>query len=394
MKKIQRFLCLLLVFLMILPLASCKEEPETTTAVMTDAQAVERYINRLKDGYFAEQRLYDYEDLSVYLEVGKYLGLEYKDDPYLSTTITDERLQDYITQVLVTNVVTDEDYTELTEGVVQKFDVVTLTYKGYVNGEYEEEASAENQTLLVGSHNYIPGFEEGLVGAAVGKEFELTLNTSPYYPTVDFAGKEMRFEVTVLKIQRPEIPELNIDTLNEVFSTQFESEEIFRQAVRLIKDEEQATLAYERLTWYLELQVLNGCTLKDLPQKELEHYATHYVKYYAQFVPEGSTMEAFCQENMGISYDTFLENANLYAQEAVKTELMILSIAKKEGLNYTDEQLQNLIYGLYEQSQGSFSSMESFIDGYVDIYGPYYFPHQILQALVREKLHETAIKVE
>lgn len=88
-------------------------------------------------------------------------------------------------------------------------DRVTIDYKGTINGETFEGGVGEGLSLVIGSANFIPGFEEGLKGATKGEQREVKGTFPAEYPVAELAGKDAVFAVTVNEVERPEKPEIN-----------------------------------------------------------------------------------------------------------------------------------------------------------------------------------------
>ena len=109
----------------------------------------------------------------------------------------------------------------------KKKDVMTVDFKGTVDGEEFEGGSAEDYRLTLGSGQMIPGFEEGLVGAKAGEEPELDVTFPEDYHNKDLAGKAAKFQVTVKSVEEPELPELNEEFFKK-FGLDVASEEDFR----------------------------------------------------------------------------------------------------------------------------------------------------------------------
>ena len=126
--------------------------------------------------------------------------------------VTDEEIDRRI-QVDVDKATTAEDV----EGrPVQEGDTVKLNYSGSVNGVKFEGGTAENQTLEIGSHAFIPGFEEQLVGMNIGDKSTIKVTFPEKYHAEDLAGKEAEFEVEILGIQQAVKPDLDDDFAADV----------------------------------------------------------------------------------------------------------------------------------------------------------------------------------
>jgi trigger factor len=113
----------------------------------------------------------------------------------------------------------------------QDGDTVHIDFKGFVDGEAFEGGSAENVPLVLGSGSMIDGFESGLVGAKVGEERTLEVRFPEDYRAEHLAGKAATFEVKVLRVAEPRLPEIDEDFVKE-FGVEEGTEEALRAEVR------------------------------------------------------------------------------------------------------------------------------------------------------------------
>ncbi len=403
MKKI--FSVLLAVF-MLLTLISCSSAENTTTteekaetstketsSATTNSEQLEEFIRAYRGGEYKDKMFFQYEDLSEYITLADYKGIEYPEDDMLLETVTDEDVEDYLIRMVLNTKVSDEDYTEVTSGALQKWDVVTIDYKGVIAGEEIADATAQGEELLLGSGAYIPGFESGLMGKTFDKEIPLDLHFSPYYSAKDMADQDITFYVTVKKVQRPKIPELTVELINEMYSTSFKTMDEVKADLKKDMDSSQASRAQASLSSYLQNEVLKNSTVKKYPEKEMDHYLNHFIDYYAQYVEEGSTLAAFCEKELGMTYEEFVEEGRSYAKESVGGTLMMLAVCKAENIACSDEQLKAMIQGLFDNQNGYYGNMKSFLTDYVDIYGADYFELQVKSAAAVEKITAAAVKV-
>jgi len=110
-------------------------------------------------------------------------------------------------------------------------DVVTIDFKGFIDGEEFEGGSAEGHRLTLGSGQMIPGFEKGIVGAKAGEELEIEVTFPEDYHNEDLAGKPAKFQIKVHKVEEPQLPELNSEFFQR-FGIDAEDEAAFREEVR------------------------------------------------------------------------------------------------------------------------------------------------------------------
>ncbi|MBQ3866510.1 MAG: FKBP-type peptidyl-prolyl cis-trans isomerase, partial [Clostridia bacterium] len=214
---------------------------------LSDEEAVADFLRRYRAGAFDGEKLYDYEELTAFFVPGPYKGLTYPyDEAYLRESVTDEDVEDYLHMILLNNVLTDSDFTRLTEGRVEKFDVAHIVYEGFIDGEALDNAASGDggADLIIGSKSYIDGFETGLLGAAIGSEVTLDLHFSPYYGDEAVADRDVTFRVRVEHVQRPAFPELTVEKLNELFNASFADLDSVRTSLKADMDADQADRAY------------------------------------------------------------------------------------------------------------------------------------------------------
>ncbi len=395
----NKLLCFLLALILLCSLISCGEEKKTTgteevTTVQKaedDKEALNRFIRDYREGKYQDSKLFQYEDLSVYFELADYVGLTYPDDPSISTEVSDEKVEDYLYQILLSQV-EDDAYTSHKEGKTQKFDVVVIDYKGFIDGKQHENATDTDADLILGSGSFIDGFESGLMGKEIGSEVKLELRFSPYYGDPEVAGKRVDFYVTIKEAKRPTMPELKAETFSTLMEQEFENLDAVRSFVREYLEANAQSNAYSSLSSYLQSNLIEKSKLISYPEKEKEFYRNQFIQYYTQGAEDGITLEDFCQKQLGMSYEEFNGYATDYAEESVKATLMVKLIAQKENFTCTDEQLSALITELYQSNSSYYGNLKSFVTDFIDLYGADYFEDQVISAQVSEFLTEKAIK--
>lgn len=402
MKLLKQALLWVLILSMALSAVSCgKEEEAVTTEELSateqakeDEKFLKQFVKDYRAGKYAEKQMFLYDDLSQYIQLGEYKGIEYLDDKMLDPTVTDEDVKDYMTGIQIVGIMKDEEFEEITEGVVQKFDTVTMDYEGFIDGVSSESTTGSDQELLIGSKQFIDGFEESLIGKPIGEKVVLDLKFSPYYSGADVAGKPAQFHVTVKKVSRAkEIPELKVEDINTLYGSDFKNMEEVEADIRGYLEQDKENTAYSALANYLQLALMDRCTVLDYPMEELEYYRKHFIDYYTQEMEEGQTIDEFCEEVLGVSYEEFDADALSYARETVAGTMMILSVAKAENITCTDEQLEAMVAGLYEAQGINYGNLESFMTDYMDIYGPDYFENRVVSAAVIQFIVDNAAKV-
>ena len=148
------------------------------------------------------------------VSLGKYKGVEVEKT---DVSVSDEEVDAELAAEQEKNA----SYNEITDRPVADGDKVNLNFEGFVDGVAFEGGKGEDYPLTIGSGSFIPGFEEQLVGAEIGKEIEVNVTFPEDYQSKDLAGKPAVFKCTVLKITQKVLPELNDEFADDVseFST-------------------------------------------------------------------------------------------------------------------------------------------------------------------------------
>ena len=143
------------------------------------------------------------------IEIKDYKGIEIEKK---STEVTDELVNEEIEKVRERNsrMVTVEDR------AAQMGDVTVIDFEGFVDDVAFEGGKAENFNLELGSGNFIPGFEEQLVGHNTDEEFTITVTFPEEYHSEELKGKEAQFKITIHEIKVKELPELDDEFVKDV----------------------------------------------------------------------------------------------------------------------------------------------------------------------------------
>ncbi|MBR7165227.1 MAG: FKBP-type peptidyl-prolyl cis-trans isomerase [Clostridia bacterium] len=405
--NMKRWTSLFLAVLMLLSFSACSEKETVTTEdgffeneelspteqAQADEAALKKFVKDYRAGKFNDNLLYQFEDPSQYYTLGEYKGITYPDDELLDETVTDEMVNDYITGIQVVGIFKEEDLEEVTQGEVQKFDMVTMDYKGLVDGEAMDSTTATDAELLIGSNQFIPGFESGLVGKKIGEEVVLDLKFSPYYDAMEVAGKNVQFYVTVKKVQRPKsLVPVTVEEINTLYGSDFKDMEEVKADIRNFLENERSANAYTAKANYVQRALYDSSSVISYPDAEVDFFRRQFVETYTRDMEEGQTVEEFCEEQYGVTYEEFDADALSYGKEMVAATLMLNSVAQKEGITCSDEQLEAMIAGLYSSQGTYYGNLESFITDYIDLYGADYFEQSVISAAAIEFLVENAVK--
>ena len=221
----------------------------------------------------------------------------------------------------------------------KKKDVVTIDFKGYVDGEAFEGGSAEDHKLTLGSGQMIPGFEDGIIGGKAGEELQIDVTFPEDYQKEELAGKPAKFDITIKQVEEPVLPELNKEFF-EKFGIDAEDEATFREEVQ----KNMARELKQAISTKVKNDVVDGLlqsTELDLPQalidQEIDRLRQDAVQRFGgQMDPQQLPAELFQDQ----------------ASRRVKTGLLFQEVVKKNDLKASPEKVEEKIQEIastYEQ---------------------------------------------
>ena len=223
-------------------------------------------------------------------------------------------------------------------GKIEDGDTAVIDFKGFVDGKPLEGGTGENYPLQIGSHTFIPGFEEGLVGLKSGDEKTLEL-TFPEDYVEDLKGKKVKFEVKINEIKTRVLPELNEDFYKDLgyedMKTKEELEEEVKKTISLKKEEELDDKYTEEC---LDKAVSNMTVSlnKEIVDDEIHHMINQFEQRLAS---QGLNIEQYYQFS-GMTHEKLHEQMHDEAEKRVKYRYLIEAVSEKENISVTDEETE------------------------------------------------------
>lgn len=225
-------------------------------------------------------------------------------------------------------------------------DTVNIDFEGFVDGTPFQGGKADGQYLELGSHSFIPGFEDQLVGACAGEQRTLHVTFPENYHGGDLAGKEAEFQVKVNNVQEKVVPEMDDEFAKDV--SEFETLAEFRADLGkklASRREMQAQDAFEEKL----LDLVTENMTADIPDAMIQLRAQQMMEQYGQQIKaQGVTLEQYLTIT-GITPDMFRQQAMETAQRQVKVELALGAIAEAEGIEVTEDEIAEECKNLGEQ---------------------------------------------
>ena len=261
------------------------------------------------------------------VKLGKYKGVKVDK---IDTTVTDEEVDAEINKERENNArnITVEDRP------VKDGDMTTLDFEGFVDGVAFEGGKGENYPLTIGSGAFIPGFEEQLVGAEIGKEVEVKVTFPEDYQAENLKGKDAVFKCTIKEIKEKELPELDDEFASEV--SEFETLAEYKEDIKknlTEKKEKDAKNAKEDAA----IKAAVEASEMEIPEAMLETQQRQMVDEFAQRITmQGLSMEQYFQFT-GTNYQQMVEQVKPQAEERIKSRLVLEAIAKAENIEVTEE---------------------------------------------------------
>ena len=257
----------------------------------------------------------------------------------LVAEVDEEEHQKGIDQVLEGRV----DYAAVEREAKDK-DRVTIDFIGRIDGEAFEGGAAEDTPVILGQGQFIPGFEEGLLGAKAGDEKDVKSTFPEEYQVKDLAGKDAVFEVKVKEVAEPKAPELN-DEFAE--SMGLENVEKFKEAVREKLQEELDGVAKNRLKRQL-LDKLEESHQFELPEKLV---TSEFDAIWGQLTTEMAQKDKTFEDE-GTTEEEERKKYQDIAERRVRLGLVVSEIGSKNELKITDEEVQQALINKASQFPG------------------------------------------
>ena len=239
-------------------------------------------------------------------------------------------------------------------------DQVTIDYEGECDGEKFEGGSAKDYRLVLGSGNFIPGFEDQLVGAEVGSTVDVNVTFPEDYHAENLKGKKATFKVTVKAIQEKDVPALDDEFAKDV--SEFDTLEEYKKDLT----EKMTKSAQQRDDYAFENDVIEKVTENatvDIPAAMVEERVDERINEFAMNMRrQGLDLDTYMKYT-GQTMDAMRETLKEGAEKDVKTRLVLEAICDAEKIEPTKEEVDAEIEK-YAENMGD--NKQKFIDSLTD----------------------------
>lgn len=275
------------------------------------------------------------------VKLGKYKGVKVEK---ADTEVTDEEVDKEIDKERESNA----RNIDVTDRAVKDGDIVTLDFEGFVDGTAFEGGKGENYPLTIGSGTFIPGFEEQLVGAEIGKETEVNVTFPEDYQAEDLKGKAAVFKCTVKEIKEKELPALDDEFASEV--SEFDTLAEYKADVKGRLEERKAKAAREAKEAAVIEEIIKDSDM-EIPEAMIETQQRQMIDEFAQRIQmQGLTLEQYFQFT-GASYDQMIEQVKPQAEKRIQSRLVLEAVAAAEKLEATEEDYEEELKSMAEAYQ-------------------------------------------
>ena len=229
---------------------------------------------------------------------------------------------------------------------VQEGDTAVIDYEGFCDGVAFAGGKGENHPLVIGSHSFIDGFEDQLIGKSIGEECDVNVTFPEQYHAEDLAGKPAVFKCKVNAIKAKELPELDDEFASEVseFDTLAEYKEDIKKNLTEKKEKEAKTKKEDQA---VEKAVANATM--EVPEAMIQSTQEQMAEDFAyRLQSQGLKLEQYFQFT-GLNQKTFLEQMKPQAEKRINTRLVLEAIVKAENITVSDEEIEEELKKMSEQ---------------------------------------------
>ncbi|MFZ3576382.1 trigger factor [Virgibacillus sp. DJP39] len=291
------------------------------------------------------------------VKLGEYKGLEVEEE---TVEVTDEDVQQAIDGQR-------EQHAELIvkeEGKVEQGDTVVMDFEGFLDGEAFEGGKGENHSLEIGSGQFIPGFEEQLVGKDAGEELEIDITFPEEYHAEDLAGKAAIFKVKIHEIKAKELPELD-DEFAKDLDTEVETLDELKAKKRTELEDQKKKDAENQKRETLIGKASDNAEV-DVPEAMVTTELDRMIKEFEQRLQmQGMTMEMYFQFS-GQDENALKQQMKDDAEKRVKTNLTLEAIYEAENLEVSEDDVAAELENMASMYQTDIDQLKQMLGGNTD----------------------------
>lgn len=243
--------------------------------------------------------------------------------------------------------------------VAESGDIVVFDFKGFIDGEPFAGGEAENYTLELGKGQFIPGFEDQLIGHKQGEEFDIDVTFPESYQEASLAGKAAVFKIKLHEVKTRELPELDDEFVKDVseFDTLDEYKESIKKQLKDLKQKESDIDADDQMIDQT-VELLRA----EIPEAMFENKVEDLIHDFAyKLKAQGLTLESYLKYT-GMDAAALKAQFRPQAERQVKLRLALDKIAELENLSATAEEIEEKYKTLAEQYKMDVAQIKKIIN--------------------------------
>ena len=288
------------------------------------------------------------------IKLGKYTKLGIKKE---KVEVTDEEIDNEI------KALQDKfaDVIELEEGKLEEKDTAVIDFEGKVDGKVLEGGTGANYPLEIGSHSFIPGFEEGLIGMNIGEERTLNLKFPAEY-VEDLKNKDVEFKVKLNKIKKRVLPELNEDFYKDLGYEDVKSLEELKNHVKEHLLEHKEAHATDHYIDEVINKAVENMTVEINPEIIDDEVKRMLDNYKEQLKMQGLSLEQYLTFTKS-TVDDLKNMMKPEAEKRVKSRFLLEEIVKKEKLEVSHDEIHEEAHKMAEMYNAKEEEIFAMIGG-------------------------------
>lgn len=263
--------------------------------------------------------------------LGEYKGLKFEQ---LSDEVSEEEVQAEIDKLLEQNA----ELVLKEEGTLENGDTAIFDFAGSVDGVAFEGGTAENYELKIGSGQFIPGFEEQMVGMALGEEKDVNVTFPEEYHAENLKGKDAVFAVKLHEMKVRQLPELTEDFVKELEKEDINTvEELKADALARLQEQKASQNKNKRVDFAVEEATKNASfeIAQEMIVEEKNRLMDNVAQQAKQYNLDLDTYLSFS----GITKEEFEKNLMNDAEKSISYNLVIEAVAAQEEIKATEEEV-------------------------------------------------------
>ena len=265
--------------------------------------------------------------------LGEYKGVEVKK---AEAVVTDEDVENELTAARKKN----GRLIDVEDGTIEDGDNTIIDFTGYIDDKTFDGGAGTDYPLVIGSHSFIEGFEDQLIGKKKGETCDVNVTFPAEYHADELAGKPAKFVVTIKEVKRNELPELNDEFASEV--SDFDTLDEYKADIRKKLQETKAQDAkVENENNVIEKVVENA--QMELPQPMVDTQAREMVENYARRLQSQGLNINDYMKYTGMTPEKLMEQMRPEAEKRIKTRLVLEKVVEVENVEVSDEKLDEQI---------------------------------------------------